>query len=128
MSGKTMTLEQVRDALRTSHVDLDIYPSHRMRLEWADAIDAAIKSREAKPIAECPDGQFSSVVTWLGPLPPKGTLLYTAPPAQPNVDRLIACMEEYLHCTGCVNPDYSLRDEDDFDEFKDELSNILTSP
>jgi hypothetical protein len=73
MSDKKMSLEQVSTALRS--LDLNL---------MSDAIDAEIKSRGA-PVAECPDGRFSSVVTWLKPLPPKGTKLYTAPSA-PKID------------------------------------------
>ncbi len=41
----------------------------------------------AQPIATVPAGHPTSVVQWLGPMPPPGTLLYAGPaPAQPVVD------------------------------------------
>ena len=49
-----LTLEQVRDAIRSSHIDLDVYPSHKIRLEWADAIDAALKA-QGEPVAPADD-------------------------------------------------------------------------
>jgi len=52
---REMTLEQVRDSIRSSDVDLDIYPSHKIRLEWANAIDAYL-SRAADPVYQLKHG------------------------------------------------------------------------
>ena len=78
-----MALEQIREWMRDQATYAvgagDAHYSVQLDA-MADAIDAELKTR-GEPVAECPDGQFSSVVTWLKPLPPKGTKLYTAPPA-----------------------------------------------
>jgi len=89
-----MTLEQVRDELHMYAIENtgEYNRVTRLRLqEFSNAIDAEIKTR-GEPVAECPDGQFSSVVTWLKPLPPKGTKLYTAPPA-PKIEATDAVLK-----------------------------------
>lgn len=48
--------------------------------ETLAATPAPAVEREA--VARVPTGRPSSVVDWLGPMPPPGTLLYTTPPAE----------------------------------------------
>lgn len=40
----------------------------------------------AKPVAVIPTGHPTSVVQWLGPMPPQGTYLYAAPQPAPAID------------------------------------------
>lgn len=98
---KTMTLEQVRDWLQNCAISNTESSDIRNDFlgEMADAIDAAIKSREAEPVyqlhdidenvwIDCKKWEFDSVEPSC-----RKRILYTAPPAQPKVEVTDAMVE-----------------------------------
>ena len=89
-----------------THPNIDMPPDHDWRVPVLRPVTLA--GSVPKPVAVIPTGHPTSVVQWLGPMPPQGTYLYTAPQQSPasDLEQFRVAVEAYEFEGKCKQLEY----------------------